>query len=379
MLKKIKKQRKLKLLLTIKTNSCVIELKKATFRCGFFYAVYVPLKQKMSIFSKDPLQIIVFQSYGTHNHFYARGRALEDENISLERKGVLGLLVNSYKRFESDEIKNTSLTLTLPNQQEIKTKTDNDGYFLVDEKIDNLSALTTSEGWLKYTISFTDTNIKPKLNNNNIFEGEVLIPSAKANFGVISDIDDTILHTGVVSKLKWKLLINTLFKSPYNRKALEGSSEFYGLLHSGKSGNDANPFFYVSHSPWNMYRYLEYFLTKNNFPKGAILLRTMRNIFSKKKDDKPQKQKEIINILKTYTDLPFILIGDAGEHDADIYMETVTQFPNRIKAIYVRSVSKDKNNKRIKNLVKNYTDTTFLLVNDSNEAIAHAKKHHFIA
>jgi phosphatidate phosphatase APP1 len=333
----------------------------------------------MSIFTKDPLQIIVFQSYGTHNHFYARGRALEDENISLDRKNVFGLLVNSYKRFESDEIKNTTLTITLPNHQEIKTKTDKDGYFLVDEKIENLNELTTSEGWLKYSISFTDSAIKQKINNNNNFEGEVLIPSKKAEFGVISDIDDTILHTGVVSKLKWKLLINTLFKSPYNRKALEGSSNLYTLLHAGKSGDNANPFFYVSHSPWNMYRYLEYFLNKNNFPKGAILLRTMRNIFSKKKNDKPQKQKEIINILKTYTDMPFILIGDAGEHDADIYMETVTQFPNRIKAIYVRSVGKDQNNQRIKDLVKNYTDTAFLLVDNSNEAIAHAKKHNFIA
>jgi phosphatidate phosphatase APP1 len=333
----------------------------------------------MSIFTKDPLQIIVFQSYGTHDHFYARGRALEDENISLDRKNVFGLLINSYKRFESDEIKNTTLTITLRNHKEIKTQTDKDGYFLVDEKIENLNELTTSEGWLKYSISFTDSAIKQKINKNNKFEGEVLIPSKKAEFGVISDIDDTILHTGVVSKLKWKLLINTLFKSPYHRKALEGSSDFYTLLHAGKSGNNANPFFYVSHSPWNMYRYLEYFLNKNNFPKGAILLRTMRNIFSKKKDDKPQKQKEIINILKTYTDMSFILIGDAGEHDADIYMETVTQFPNRIKAIYVRSVGKDENNQRIKDLVKNYTDTAFLLVDSSNEAIAHAKKHNFIA
>ena len=59
-------------------------------------------------------------------------------------------------------------------------------------------------------------------------------------------------------------------------------------------------------------------------------------------------------------------------------METVAQFPNRIKAIYLRSVAKSKNNIRIKNLIKNYTDTEFLLVNNSDEAIAHAKKHKFI-
>jgi phosphatidate phosphatase APP1 len=41
----------------------------------------------------------------------------------------------------------------------------------------------------------------------------------KTEFGVINDIDDTILHTGAVYKLKWRLLINTFFKSAAKRKA----------------------------------------------------------------------------------------------------------------------------------------------------------------
>lgn len=334
----------------------------------------------MSLFQKDSLQIIVFQSYGTKNHFYTRGRALEDERIRLESSNFFRLIINSWKRFETDEIKNTALTITLSNNYTINTKTDDNGYFIVDESIENLQKLANEEGWIHFEISYTYTNVNRAINNGNQFLGELLIPSEKAEFGVASDIDDTILQTGVVSKLKWKLLINTFFRSPAKRKALEGASEFYSLLHIGKSGENANPIFYVSHSPWNLYRYLEVFLKKNNFPKGAILLRTASNMFKKKSSlEKPQKQKEIINILKTYPNLPFILIGDAGEHDADIYMEIVAQFPNRIKAIYLRSVSKSKNNMRIRNLIKNYTDTPFLLVDESKEAIDHAKKHGFIA
>ena len=332
----------------------------------------------MSIFSNDPLQIIVFQSYGTKNKLYVRGRALEDEKISLESRNIFKILLNTWKRFESDEIKHTELIVTLPNHQKIKTTTDKDGYFLVDEKIDGLQRLATSKGWLHFEVSYANTKINKIISKKNKFKGALLIPSKDADFGVISDIDDTILHTGVVSLLKWRLLVNTFFKSPYKRKALEGTSNFYNLLYVGNSGENANPFFYVSHSPWNMYRYLTYFLKKNKFPKGAILLRAMSSIFSKKKGEKPQKQKEIINILNTYSDLSFILIGDAGEKDAEIYMETVAQFPNRIKAIYLRSVAKSKNNIRIKNLIKNYTDTEFLLVNNSDEVIAHAKKHKFI-
>ncbi|PQJ80616.1 App1 family protein [Polaribacter porphyrae] len=333
----------------------------------------------MGLFSKDSLQIIVFQSYGTHNHFYTRGRALEDEKINLESRNFFRLLINSWKRFESDEIKNTALTITLPNNFKIHTATDKDGYFLVDETIEGLDKLANSEGWLYFEVSYTNENIKRKINNDNRFSGELLIPSKNAEFGVASDIDDTILHTGVVSKLKWKLLINTFFKSPFKRKALEGSSDFYSLLHLGKSGKNANPLFYVSHSPWNLYRYLEFFLTKNDFPKGAILLRTMKNIFIKGKGEKPQKQKEIINLLKTYQKLPFILIGDAGEHDADIYMEIAKNHPNRIKAIFLRSVKSEKRITRIKKLIENYTDVPFYMVDSSKEAIEIAKKYNFIA
>lgn len=334
--------------------------------------------KNMGIFSKDSLQIIVFDSYGTKNHFYARGRALEDENINLEAKNFFRLLINSWKRFESDEIKNTALTITLPNNFKINTTTDNDGYFLVDEKIEDLDTLANVEGWLSFKVSYTNENIKRTINNKNKFSGELLIPSEDVEFGVASDIDDTILHTGVVSKLKWKLLINTFFKSPFKRKAFEGVADFYRLLHLGKSGKNANPIFYVSHSPWNLYRYLDYFLMNNSFPKGAILLRTMKNIFKKEKNEKPQKQKEIINILKTYPTLPFILIGDAGEHDADIYIEISKKHPKRIKAIFLRSVKSKKRMTRIKNLTLNYTDVPFYLVDSSDEAIKIAKKHHFI-
>ncbi|QNM85594.1 DUF2183 domain-containing protein [Polaribacter pectinis] len=333
----------------------------------------------MGLFSKDSLQVIVFQSYGTNNHFYSRGRALEDEKINLKSSNFFKLILNSWKRFETDEIKNTALTITFSNNYKINTKTDNKGYFIVDEKIENLTNLTNNEDWLHFTVSYTNTNVGRAINNKNRFPGELLIPSNKVEFGVISDIDDTILHTGVVSKLKWRLLINTFFKSPEKRKALEGTSEFYSLLHLGKSGKNANPIFYVSHSPWNLYKYLEVFLKKNNFPKGAILLRTASNIFKKKSSaEKPQKQKEIVNILKTYPHLNFILIGDAGEKDADIYMEVVSNYPNRIKAIYLRSVKSSKRMNRIKNLIKNYTETSFLLVDSSKEAIKHAKENGFI-
>jgi len=331
------------------------------------------------MFKKDPLQIIAFQTYGTANHLYLRGRAIEDESINLEQKGLFALFVNSWKRFETDEIKTTALKVTLPDGVILKTTTDNHGYFIIDEKIEGLSALTNDEDWLSVQLSYDDDSIKRHIQNDNRFPGELLVPSKTSDFGVISDIDDTIIHTGVVSTLKWKVLINSIFKNAASRIPLEGAANFYHKLHRGKSGTHTNPIFYVSHSPWNLYRYLEFFLKQHNFPKGPILLRSFKDIFKKKpQGDKPQKQKEILNILETYPHLKFILIGDCGEYDADIYLDIAEKFQSQILAIYLRSVSHKKKMHRISELFKNYKTIPVLLVKTSDQAVKHAKAHGFI-
>ncbi len=328
---------------------------------------------------KDKLQIITFQTYGTNEHLYTRGRALEDEEINLSEKGFLSLLWNTYKRFETDEIRNTPMTITLADKRIISGRTDNEGYYLIDETLENLRHLANDEGWLSYRISYSDTALKREILHQNQFPGEMLIPSKNADFGVVSDIDDTILHTGVVSSLKWRVVLNTVFRNAIHRKPLEGAAGFYHLLHRGESGKNANPIFYVSHSPWNLYRYLELFLRANNFPKGPIILRRMSSFgYWKSKSRMPQKQKEITNILETYPNLRFILIGDSGERDADIYIDIAQSYPNRIMAIYLQSVPDKKRMQRIGELLENYKDTPALVVRKSEEAVAHARQKGFI-
>lgn len=331
------------------------------------------------MFKKDPIQIVNFHSYGTASHLYIKGRAIQDEGIDLSKTGFFNLLWNSWKRFETDKVKNAKLILKLANGRTLETVSDSQGYFLIDAMIENLLPLTDADGWLHYSISFAEEIKGRKIQQNNNFKGEILIPSEGAKFGVISDIDDTILHTGLTSFFKWAVVKNTFFKRAEKRIPLEGAAAFYHQLHDGKSGSDCNPVFYVSHSPWNLYRYLEVFLQKNNFPKGPILLRDFVNPFAKKyKPEKPQKQKEITNILKTYPKLPFVLIGDSGEHDPDIYIEIAEAHPERILAIYLRNVNHKRKMVRVEGLFENYETIPVLLVENSKAAVAHAREMGFI-
>lgn len=337
----------------------------------------------MNLFKKDPYKIIPFRSYGTGTHLYAKGRALEDENIDLSKRGFFSMLRIAYKRFGTDLIKNTNLILTLADGRKIDVRTDNQGYFLVNQTVENLLGMIDEDGFMQYEIAFAEEIKDRKIQNDNKFKGEIIIPSNTAKFGVISDVDDTIIHTGLTSRLKWQVVKNTIFKRAEKRIPLEGAADFYTKLQQGMSGNECNPIFYVSHSPWNLYRYLELFLNANNFPKGPILLRDFVNpltkIFKPKQTgEKPEKQKEIINILRTYPKMPFILIGDSGEHDPDIYIEIAEQHPERILAIYMRSVNHKRKMIRVEGLFKNYETVPVLMVKDSKAAIQHAKLMGFI-
>src|SRR5690606_4021807 len=162
----------------------------------------------MKLFKKDPLHIVPFRSYGTSTHLYAKGRALEDENIDLTKKGFLRMIWIAYKRFGTDLVKNTPLLLTLSDGRKIETQTDDQGYYLVDETMDDMAHLVDEDGILKYDISFIKSMPGRKIRNDNTFEGEILVPSQRAKFGVISDIDDTILHTSLTSRLKWQVVKN---------------------------------------------------------------------------------------------------------------------------------------------------------------------------
>ncbi len=333
-----------------------------------------------AMFKRDPLQIIVFKTSGTSKRFYLRGRALQDENIDLDQKGLARLLLNTWKRFETDEIKFAELVVHLPDNSRYHVTTDKRGYFLLDKAIDGLERYVDDEGWIPVQISYKHIPKKRTIQSGNKFNGAILLPSANVSFGVISDIDDTILHTGVASTLKWQVLYNTFFKAAGNRIALKGAAEFYHLLHKGKTGAEVNPIFYVSHSPWNLYRYINYFLKKNNFPKGPIVLRNFPRLFRKKNTSElPEKHQEILNLLEKHTNLKFILIGDSGEHDPDIYLEIVQQYPERIRAIYLRNVAHVKKMKRVQELFENYDEIPVLLVENSEQAIAHAKTYGFIA
>jgi phosphatidate phosphatase APP1 len=172
--------------------------------------------------------------------------------------------------------------------------------------------------------------------------GWVVKPSLTAPFLVISDIDDTILLTGLTEGLT--MVARTLFRDVEQRSAIPGMSALYrGLARGipGRTGKSrpAPAFFYVSTGSWSFYSMLEQFVELRAFPPGPMFLTdwgpTERYL---RRSGAEHKRAAVRRLFEAYPGMRFVLIGDSGQRDPLIYEEMAREFPGRVLLAMIRQV-----------------------------------------
>ncbi|MEO5910474.1 MAG: phosphatase domain-containing protein [Pelobium sp.] len=324
----------------------------------------------------SPVVIMPYRSYGTRDNIYIVGRVLENKLIkpSDDKESLLNNLLNMYKRFQSDEVPDVKIKVSY-HEEEFEVQSDEEGYF----KLNFQPVHTPNEEkmWHLVSLEILDSPIPWE---HQTYISEVLVPPLDAEFGIISDIDDTVVQT---SATKILAMAKTVFlNNAHSRLPFPGVAAFYNALLLGKNGKRNNPFFYVSSSPWNMYDLLKEFLDLNKIPEGPLLLRDFglqdNKFFSS--GHTGHKTKEISNILHTFPALNFILIGDSGQQDIYIYTEIAKKFPGRILAIYIRDLELEKTSEAVKEQIKNAAalGIEINLTKDAEIASKHAALKGFI-
>lgn len=293
----------------------------------------------------DPIIILPYVSYGTPRKLTIRGRVLEDEGFrpAADADGRWRNLIQFYKRLASDEVPGARL-----RAGKTQAVTDREGYFRIELKG------SFRPGWNEVHLEL----LQPAAAQT---AARVLVPSKGAKFGVISDIDDTVVTSNVTSKVR--MIMTVALTNARTRKPFKGVAAFYRALHAG-----VNPVFYVSKSPWNLYAPIVEYLAVQGLPEGPLMLRDFGF-----RSPKNHKSTEIENILNTYPSLKFVLSGDSGEQDPQIYADIMRRFPKRIRAIYIRSV----NLKRVEEIQKlalevAKTGCQLILAEDAETAAVHA-------
>jgi phosphatidate phosphatase APP1 len=199
-------------------------------------------------------------------------------------------------------------------------RTDRGGY------IDTVIAADLAPGWQQVT--FTADDMAPA-------EAAVRIVDPGVGFGIVSDIDDTVMVTALPRPLlaAW----NTFVLDEYARSPVPGMAVLYERLVRAHPGS---PVFYLSTGAWNVAPTLTRFLSRHLYPPGPLLLTdwgpTADRWF---RSGQAHKRATLRRLAQEFPHMSWLLIGDDGQHDQEIYGEFAANYPDRVAAVAIRHLS----------------------------------------
>lgn len=305
----------------------------------------------------ESFRIDAYLGHGGPEGVVVRGRVLDNPPMTpaMEGEGAGAALRRSLGQFVTDELPGVPLKITVGDAT-AEVETDGEGYFRAELRP---SALT--DPWQDGEVELAGEY--RGLTEPHRTPVRIRVPGSEARFGVISDVDDTILETGV--QRVGMMLRQTFTGSALTRTPFPGAAELYRDL----AGAPGNPVFYVSSSPWNLYGFLIGFLRHRDFPLGPLLLRDLIG----NREGRARKHERIAEILELHPHLSFVLIGDSGEKDPEIYADIVRAHPGRILAVYIREVRLDPGDGRVEAVTDSWDhDVPFVLAADTDAVREHA-------
>jgi phosphatidate phosphatase APP1 len=165
--------------------------------------------------------------------------------------------------------------------------------------------------------------------------GPVHLSSPDAARGVVCDIDDTVLVTGIATPLRaaWRTFLQPMAE----RRAVPGMA---ALLRELTSGAPHVPVVYLSNGPWNLAGPLAGFLQRSGFPPGALLLTDWGPSPTRWfRDGRAHKRSSLRRLAADLPGVRWTLVGDTGEHDPELYREFATAAPAQVRAVLLRDVT----------------------------------------
>jgi phosphatidate phosphatase APP1 len=181
-------------------------------------------------------------------------------------------------------------------------------------------------------LDFVPTHVRI-LASDKLSATEEVIITASQGISIISDIDDTIKHSAIGSGAR------EIFRNVFIRDlvdlTIDGVREWYNRM-----AEMGVKFHYVSNSPWQLYPVISKYFELAGLPPGSFHLKQysgmLQGIFE------PVAERKKVTLDKIARDFPernFILVGDSGEADLEVYTDFVLENPGRVVAVFIRDVT----------------------------------------
>lgn len=272
-----------------------------------------------------PAATLLQDSYVTEQGGVIRGRLLQPAPLAPERPDDSRStnLRRSLARLKQKEIKHAPVQLQVAGQV-LSGTSDEEGRFSLP-----LPALNVSAGW--HPLQSEPPALPP---------ARLFVPHPANRLVLVSDVDDTVVLSEVNHKRR--LLQRSLMHNSLQREGFAGTAAFYRQLLQLNAVPELSTVIYLSASPQQLGPPLRAFLQRQQFPDGLLLLKTIaRRDGDPWLDQQRYKLRILEGLLRDFASPQFILIGDDGEHDPEIYRSLQQRFPERIAAVLIRRVHPD--------------------------------------
>jgi len=173
------------------------------------------------------------------------------------------------------------------------------------------------------------------LDGSDAIEAPVFVVDESVRFGLVSDIDDTVVVTSLPRPFlaAWTSFV----VNEHARRPVPGMSVLYDRLMAAHPGS---PVVYLSTGAWNIVPTLNRFLTRHLYPRGAFLLTdwgpTPDRWF---RSGQEHKAASLERLAAEFPNVRWLLVGDDGQHDETRYEEFTAAHPQNVAAVAIRQLT----------------------------------------
>ncbi|POH57841.1 App1 family protein [Arthrobacter glacialis] len=239
--------------------------------------------------------------------------------VMMRKSGATKATLRGWRAFTSVPIRNSEVEVEVGG---VTHTVHADSGGLVDVVLD----ADLSPGWHTFTLR------SPVADQA---EGRLLVLAPETTFGIVSDIDDTVMVTALPRPLL--ALWNTLVVSERARTPTPGMAVLYDRI---VAEHPAAPMVYLSTGPWNVAPALARFLARNLYPDGVLLLTdwgpTRQRWF---RSGPEHKRRNLERLAQEFPGIQWLLVGDDGQHDPEIYANFARTHAAQTAAIAIRQLS----------------------------------------
>jgi len=207
-------------------------------------------------------------------------------------------------------------------------------FFFNDKQSQSRTVMTDDSGHfaIRAALDFIPTHVRV-LAGEDLSCTEPVQVIEPRGVSLISDIDDTIKRSNI--SLGAKEIFRNTFVRDLGDLTIDGVKDWYNTLH-----NMGVRIHYCSNSPWQLYPVIATYFKLAGLPPGSLHLKRytgmLQGIFEPVAERKKGTLEKIMN---DFPERKFLLVGDSGEADLEVYTELAVAYPSRIKAIFIRDVT----------------------------------------